>query len=775
MKVLSYIVIILTLFLTSFQVWSAEKSPIRYVNPLIGSGGNGNVSPIAGVPFGMAQVGPDTNTGGSGYRYTDNQILGFSHFHKSGGGCSDFLDILFQPVPGFLWKGSAVYPANGFAFVFSHSQEHAVPGNYNVTLDQSKVNVSITATSRCAFHHYTFPKPGINHVTIDLKHGATGGCTIVPKDNYDTVKISSLRIVDDHTIEGCRVSEGQAKEAHGYFYAMFSKPFTTTALYKNRQIIDKALFLEGIDIRSILTFQMKDKNDLYVKVGLSTVSTEGAKRNLTKEIPGWNFNEVKTQAQREWNKELSKISIEDKNEKRKEIFYTSLYYTKMYPMLSSDVDGQYRGPDHQVHIAEGFNYYGGHIGFWDTYRAAYPLLTVTNPDVANDLVKTCLAFFSDCRQLPILVVAGNETYQMTGLHVMPFIADCYRKGIRNYDADAVFEAMKSTAMRDTTGFSMRYFTGLKNYKKYGYIPAELEVESVARTLDYAYDDWCIAQMAKMLGKEQDYDYFLKRSTSYRNVFDPSIGLMRGRFADGTWRTPFDPFASSHRRDDFCEGNSWQWSFSVAHDVKGLSQLMGGNKKLIAKLDTFFHLSSKITGENASTDISGMIGQYAHGNEPGHHTIYMYSYLGQPWKTQQYVHQVLTTLYDNTPDGICGNEDTGQMSAWYVLSSMGFYPVRHGDGTYVIGSPSYKKVRINLPNGKHLILKTNNLSDANIYIQSMKMNGNQYSKNYFQHDELTRGGEIIFEMGMEPNACWGTDDADFPPSMFDELKQDKLTL
>jgi predicted alpha-1,2-mannosidase len=606
-------------------------------------------------------------------------------------------------------------------------------------------------------------------VTIDLKHGATGGCTIVPEDNYDTVKISSLRIIDDHTIEGCRVSEGQAKEAHAYFYAVFSKSFTTAALYKNRQQIDGSMFLEGTDIRSVLSFQMKDKTDLYVKVGLSTVSTGGAKTNLIKEIPGWNFDEVKKQAQRVWERELSKISIEDRNEKRKEIFYTSLYFTKMYPMLSSDVDGQYRGPDHQVHIAEGFNYYGGHIGFWDTYRAAYPLLTITNPDIANDLVKTCLAFFNDCGQLPVLVVAGNETYQMTGLHVMPFIADCYRKGIRNYNANAVFEAMKSTAMRDTTGFSMRYFNGLKNYKKYGYIPAELEMESVARTLDYAYDDWCIAQMAKMLGKKQDYDYFLKRSSSYRNVFDPSTGLMRGRLADGSWRKPFDPFASSHRRDDFCEGNSWQWSFSVAHDVKGLAHLMGGNKKLIAKLDTFFHLSSIITGENASTDISGMIGQYAHGNEPGHHTIYVYSYLGQPWKTQQYVHQVLTTLYDNTPEGICGNEDTGQMSAWYIFSSMGFYPVRHGDGTYVIGSPSYRKVRINLPDGKQLILKTNHLSDDNIYIQSVKMNGKPYSKDWFQHNELMKGCKVTFDMGIEPNFCWGTDDADSPPSLFDELK------
>lgn len=764
------ILLILTILLSSFQ-GGVGKTPnfIKYVNPLIGTGGNGAVTPIASVPFGMVQVGPDTRTGASGYHYSDTKIFGFSHFHKSGGGCSDFLDILFQPVPGFLWNGDPVYPAEGFQFDFSHTKEKASPGYYNVTPDQSRVNVSLTATPRCAFHRYIFPEHGINYVAIDLKHGATGGCTIVAEDNYDTVKVSNLRIIDDHTIEGCRISVGQAREARAYFYAVFSKAFTVKSLYIKRQKIDGASFVEGTDIRSILSFNLEDKNELYVKVGVSTVSTEGAKKNLNAEIPGWNFEDIKTKAQNAWNKELAKIGIEDNNEKHKAIFYTSLYYTKMYPMLFSDVDGQYRGPDHKVHSAEKFNYYGGHIGFWDTYRAAFPLLTITNPDVANDLVKTSLAFYKDCGQLPVLVVFGNETYQMTGLHVMPFLADCYKKGIRNYNANAVFEAMKSTAMRDTTGFSMRYFTGLLNYKKYGYIPADLEMESVARTLDYSYDDWCIAQMAKMLGRKQDYDYFLKRSASYRKVYDPASGFMRGRFADGSWRNPFDPFASSHRRDDFCEGNSWQWTFSVAHDVKGLANLMGGKDRLIAKLDTFFHASSTIHGELASGDISGMIGQYAHGNEPGHHTIFMYSYLGQPWKTQQYVHQVLTTLYDNTPEGICGNEDTGQMSAWYVLSSMGFYPVRHSDGTYIVASPSFKKVSLKLPGGKELLIKTDNLSDANIYIQSVKVNGKPYTKTYFVHDELMKGGEIAFEMGPQPNSCWGVNESDLPPSMSDELQ------
>ena len=379
---------------------------------------------------------------------------------------------------------------------------------------------------------------------------------------------------------------------------------------------------QGTDIRTILNFDLKDNSEILVKLGVSTVSTDGAKKNLEQENPDWDFNGIKTKAQQAWNNELSKIKIETDNAKQREIFYCSLYFTKMYPMLWVDVDGQYRGADQKVHSAKGYNYYGGHMGFWDVYRAAYPLLTITNPDVANDIVKACLSFYNDCGQLPVLPVFGVETYQMTGLHVMQFIADCYSKGIRDYDAEAIYAAMKSTMMRDTTGFSMRYFTGLKNYQKYGYVPADLEMEATARTLDYAYNDWGTAQMARMQGKTDDYQYFIKRSESYKNVFDSSTGFMRGRLADGSWRTPFDPYSSGHRSNDFCEGNAWQWTFSVAHDVRGLAKLYGGNNKLCDKLDSLFNASSIITGKNASGDISGMIGQYAQGNEPCHQIIYM---------------------------------------------------------------------------------------------------------------------------------------------------------
>jgi len=733
-----------------------------FVNPMMGTGGNGQVTPIASVPFGMMQVGPDTRNGGSGYHYDDKYLLGFSHFHKSGGGCSDYLDILFQPVPGKMWNESAKYQTDDFAVPFTHKSEEAHPGCYTVTPEGSGITTTLTATARCAFHRYQFPEGGRNYVAIDLKHGATGGCTIVKEDNYDTVRVSRLHVVNPYTIEGCRFSVGQARDEQAYFYAIFSRPFKT-AFYKKRELISDSIDVNGTDVHAVLRFETGNNEPLYVRVGISTVSTEGARLNLMHEIPDWNFDAVRQQAKQAWNRELSKINITTSDEHLKRLFYTSFYFTRMYPMLWSDIDGQYRGTDSRVHKTDGFNYYAGHLGLWDTFRALCPLLTLTEPAISNDLLRTFQAIYDDHGQLPVLIVAGNETYQMTGLHSMPIIADAYRKGIRGYDANRLFEAMKSSAMRDTTGFSMRYFTGLKNYKRFGYVPADLEMEATARTLDYAYDDWCIAQMAKMLGRRSDYQYFSHRALNYRNVFDPSVGFMRGRFSNGHWREPFDPFASNHRRDDFCEGNSWQWTFSVPHDVRGLAKLMGGNRMLCNHLDSLFSNTLSVKGAQASGDISGLIGQYAHGNEPSHHIIYMYSYLGQSWKTQRYVHQVLTTLYDNTPTGICGNEDTGQMSAWFVLSSLGFYQVRHGDGTFVIASPSFDEANLSLPNGKKLTIRTHGLSSENIYIHAVKRNGKPYSKVWFDYDDLMQGGDILFEMSSKPDKTWGTQPASWPPS------------
>lgn len=738
------------LLLATLPSQAETRDLARYVNPMIGTGGNGGIIPAAGVPFGMVQLCPDTRESGNGYHFSDSQIMGFSHVHKSGGGCGDFLDILFQPVPGAkLAKLPDAYPANGYAASFAHATETAAPGFYSVMLEDFHTRVSLTATNRCGFHRYQFPQTGSNYVMVDLNHGNHGACTICKEDDHDRVMSAEIKAIGKRAIAGHRISTGWAPEQHVYFYAEFSEPFTSIAIYDNQQRIADATEGAGTDMRAALCFETNSNKEILVKVGISSVSTEGARQNLEAELTDWDFPNAQSRARGLWEQELSKVAIPDGDSKAREIFYTCLYNTLRYPMLYSDVDGNYRGADHKVHRADGFNDYGAVVGIWDTFRAATPLLTILHPDVANDYVRTLLDHYKYFGQLPIWVLAGNETFQMVGLPSMPVIADCYFKGIRNYDAEAAFEAMKQSAMKDFCGTSMRYPVGLKNYKQYGYVPADLEMEAVARTLEYAYDDWCVAQMAKMLGKQNDYDYFIQRAESYRKVVDPTTRLARGRMADGSWRTPFDPFLSNHRRDDYCEGDAWQWTFFVPHDVTGLAKQMGGNNVLVTQLDSLFTLDSKLHGANASGDVSGMIGQYAHGNEPGHHTIYMYDYVGQPWKTQKYVRQVMDTLYDNTPEGICGNEDTGQMSAWYVWSAMGFYPVRHGNGEYMVGTPLFNHLELRHSHGKLVVLAPNVSADKK-YIKSIHLNGQKLSRFHLLHDELFGKDALLeFEMSKDP--------------------------
>lgn len=725
-----------------------EKKVTDYVNPFIGSGGNGNIIPCAVVPFGMVQVGVDTRMENSGYIYDDTRILGISHVHKSGGGCGDFLDILFQPVsekglPAIPKK----YPENGFSSAFSHEDEKFEPGNYSVKLIDFNTELSITATARCAFHTYKFSKSGNNKVIIDLKYGSKGACTIVSDDSYDTVKVAHLERIDEYSIAGSRISNGWTPEQHVYFFARFSKPIKNINLYQKNVRVNGSEQLYGTDVKAILEFD--NCTDVMVKVGLSPVDVDGARRNVESEIPDWNFEKVKDQALDDWAKNLSQFSIIDDNEVGKELFYSFVYNTLVYPMLYSDVDGRFRGPDRKVHTSAGFPYYAGVVGFWDTFRAACPLLTILRPDVANDYVRTCLTHFDIFGQLPIWTLAGQENFQMIGLHSLPFISDCYYKGIRGYDANKALNAMVISASMDTSGFSMRYFVGLKNYKKYGYIPADLEMESVARTLEYSYDDWCVAQMAKQIGNESVYQVFSKRAMNYRSVFDKSTCFMRGRLSDGSWRYPFNPFESNHRRDDYCEGNAWQWTFFVPHDVVGLASLMGGNRKLEARLDSLFNVSSEISGENSSGDISGLIGQYAHGNEPSHHVAYMYDYVGCPSKTQYYVREIMDKLYSNTPVGICGNDDTGQMSAWYVWSAMGFYPVRHGTGEYMVGTPLFKYLELKHEKGT-LVIEAPSVSSKNRYIKSISLNGSRLNRYSLSHNEVFNGNVLLkFEMTDTP--------------------------
>ncbi len=719
-----------------------------YVNPFIGSGGNGNIIPVACVPFGMVQVGADTRMENSGYLYSDTRILGISHVHKSGGGCGDFLDILFQPIPESVLKNiPAHYPSAGFSSAFSHKDEQFSPGNYSVRLADFNTNLSITATSRCAFHRYSYPVKGINKVIIDLKYGSKGACTIVPEESYDTVKVAHLEWIDEYSVAGSRISNGWSPEQHVYFFARFSKPIKSISYYNKNILCDEKKLLSGTDVKAILEFHTDDQ--LLVKIGLSPVDVEGARKNLETEIPGWDFDAVKKCALSEWRANLGKYVIKDKDEQKKELFYSFVYNTIVYPMLYSDIDGRFRGPDHKIHPSLGFPYYAGVVGLWDTFRAACPLITILRPDVANDYVRTCLAHFDIFGQLPIWTLAGGETFQMIGLHSLPLIADAYCKGIRGYDTSKALDAMITSANKDTCGYSMRYFVGLKNYKKFGYVLADLEMESVARTLEYAYDDWCIAQMAKQMGKETIYRTFIERSKNYKNVYDPSTGFMRGRFANGSWRTPFDPFESNHRRDDYCEGNAWQWTFFVPHDVKGLAKLMGGDTHLQSRLDSLFTSNSTIAGKNVSGDISGLIGQYAHGNEPSHHVAYLYDYIGQPWKTQKYVRQIMDTLYKNSPDGICGNDDTGQMSAWFVWSAMGFYPVRHGTGEYMVGTPLFNHLELAHAKGKLVILAPT-VSSINRYIKNVRLNGKELKRFYLNHNELFSGNALLeFEMTDTP--------------------------
>lgn len=716
----------------------------RYVNKWIGTASDGRVTPVASVPFGMMQIGADTRSCGSGYHYDDSSVLGFSHLHKSGGGCADFLDILFMPLPlNEAVDGDRLY-SKQYQAALSHQEEKAEPGYYSVNLYNKQLTVELTASRRCGIQRYRYTSGGVIPVVVDLNYGSECACTIQPEHDVDTVYISAFELVDSCTIRGYRFSNGWTPGQQVYFYSRFSSPIKTCALYVDDRRIAETSFAEGRNIKALLSFE-NECGELTVKTALSSVSMEGAAANLLTEVWDKAFEEVRQAAFESWSRVLGQIEVETDDPKKKELFYTSLHNVMLYPFLMSDVDNRFRGPDYQVHQTDGFDYYGGVVGLWDTFRAACPLLAMLNPEVTNDYVKTLLEHYKYAGQLPIWTLWGIENYQMTGIHSLPVITNAYLNGVRDFDTRLALEAMVTSAMKDTCGYSMGYFVGLENYKKYGYVPCDLEMESVARTLEYAFDDYALARFAEAVGAEQEAVRFMNRSSNYRNVIDPVTLLARGRTKDGGWRTPFDPLASSHRRDDYCEGNGWQWTFFVPHDVEGLASLLGGKKALEARLDTLFSMSSELRGDNVSGDITGLIGQYAHGNEPGHHTIYMYNRVGRPDKTQKYVNQVLTTLYDNTPAGICGNEDTGQMSAWYVFSSLGFYPMNPASGQYELGAPLFRKAVIRLASGKKLVIRADNLSDENIYVDKVYLNGQLLDRTYITFEEVQQGGELRFEM------------------------------
>lgn len=713
---------------------SIERRPeyTGFVDPLIGTGGHGHTYPGAALPFGMVQASPDTRLTGwdgcSGYHYADSVIYGFSHTHLSGTGCSDYGDILLMPTVGAVQLARGDARVAGYASPFRHREEEASPGYYRVKLDEGGVVVEIAATMRAAMHRYVYPKTGAANVIIDLEH-------------RDPVIDSRIRFVSDTEIEGFRRSREWAEDQHVYFVARFSKAFARRGVARNDSLLAGAPEASGTNVKAYASFETAANEAVLVKVGISAVDVAGARKNLDAEIPGWDFEEVRAGANKAWNEALGAIDVRGGTRDQRVAFYTALYHAMLAPNLFMDVDGRYRGRDLEIHEAKGFVNYTV-FSLWDTYRAEHPLFTIIEPERTADFINTFLAQYEQGGALPIWELAGNETYCMIGYHAVPVIVDAYVKGIRGFDAERSLEAMKHTAESD--------YRGLAHYRELGYIPSDREGESVSKTLEYAYDDWCIAQMAGKLGADEDRDRYLRRAQSYRNLFDPSTGFMRAR-VNGGWWTPFDPAEVNF---NYTEANAWQYSFAVPHDVSALMALMGGPERFAAKLDSLFTVSPKTTGTELP-DVSGLIGQYAHGNEPSHHMAYLYSYAGLPWKTQERVRSIMDGLYGAGVDGLCGNEDCGQMSAWYVLSALGFYPVTPGSDAYVIGSPLFREASIAVGPEKRFVVKAKGVSKKNIYIQSASLNGRPYPKSYLRHGDVAAGGVLELVMGAEPDTAWGT--------------------
>lgn len=711
---------------------SADNSKlIDWVDPFIGTGGHGHTFPGAVVPNGMVQLSPDTRLMGwdacSGYHISDSVILGFSHTHLSGTGIGDYGDVLFMPTIGAqnVKQGSNAEPDTGYASRKAKGSEMAKPGYYQVVLADYNIKAELTATKRTGMHRYSFPE-GEAGVIIDLKHTLQG---------HKNVK-NEIEVVSDREIRGMKATKGWAKDQKVYFHAVFSKPF-------------KSKVIEG---RDMVQLQFgKDAGEVIAKVGLSFVDLEGAKKNLDQENAGWDFDKVQQEASNEWESHLTKIQVEGGSSDQKTIFYTAMYHTCIPPYVFSDVDGRYMGMNKQVKTSDRPIYTV--FSLWDTFRALHPLNTIIDSKKNGELINSLLVKYDEGGVLPMWELAGNYTGTMIGYHAVSVIVDAYMKGQRDFDVEKAYEAIVHSAKYDSVNMDIVHKVVKPHLmplaKKYnaelGYIPADLENESVSKALEFAYNDWCIAQMAKDLGKKEDYEFFMERSKRYKKYFDPQTGFMRGKLQNGEWREPFDPKFSQHRKDDYTEGNAWQWTWFVPHDIDGLAGLFGGKDKFESKLDQLFAESSDIAGEHSSADISGLIGQYAHGNEPSHHIVYLYNYLNKPYKTQQLVDNILDSLYFNNPNGLSGNEDCGQMSAWYMMSAMGIYQVNPGDPTYTLGRPIFDKVTLNLENGKTFEITSKNNSSESKFVKSVKLNGNKLDTYFITHDQMMEGAKLDFEM------------------------------
>lgn len=705
----------------------------QFVDPRIGTGGHGHVFYGANVPYGFIQLGPTSIPQSwdwvSGYHVSDSTVIGFPHTHLSGTGIGDLHDINVMPVVGEVTysRGDASSYETGLWSYSDRSKEVVTPGYYRTHLSRYNVDVELTATKRVGFHKYTFLGNESPAIVFDM---VNGGC-------WDKTTEAVIRVVNDSTVSGYRYSKGWADDQRVFFRAEFSRKFDNVEFIVNDSVKEGDM-AKGAQLFARVNFAAGNQEPVYMKVALSPTSEEAAQLNMQTELSGWDFEKTIADAKAAWNKELNKVKVYTTDEASKKIFYTSLYHTLFAPSEFCDVNGDYYGADKQMHKGEGFVNYTT-FSLWDTYRAAQPLMTILHPEKMSDIINTMLHIHQQQGKLPVWHLMGCETNCMVGNPGVPVVADAILKDIKGFDTELAFKALKESSMLPERGMEHRI--------EYGFIPADKMTEAIAYDMEYAIADWAVAQAAQKLGKQEDYEYFLKRSKSYKNYFDASTGFMRGKMLDGSWRTPFSPYASSHREDDYCEGNAWQYTWLVPHDVEGLVECFGSKEAFVNKLDSLF-LANGDMGEASSPDISGLIGQYAHGNEPSHHTVYLYTLVGQPWKTADRIKEILHTMYTDQPDGLSGNEDVGQMSAWYILSSFGFYQVEPAGGKFVFGYPNFDKVEITVPAGK-FVIERENKGQQNNYIQGIVLNGTEYKKPWIEYADIMKGGELKFLMGDEP--------------------------
>lgn len=728
---------------------------LKHVDPFIGTGFHGHTFPGATTPFGMVQLSPDTRTSGwdacGGYYHADKEIWGFSHTHLSGTGIGDYGDVLMMPFTGKIGIGSGTpdKPDYGYRSSFDKKNQVASPGYYSVLLDRFKVKAELSATPRVGIHRYTFPDAEKAGIVIDLKHSL---------QNRRTLE-AGIEVVNDHEIRGWRHVKGWAPNRRIHFHAVFSKPFTAE-LYSD-DALQKGGKLEGKQLKAKLQFATTKDEQVLVKVGISPVDMDGAKGNLTTEIPAWDFEGVVSKAKEMWENQLSLIQISGGSDDQQKIFYTALYHRSISPNIASDVDGRYRGMDQKIRQDSTYTNYTV-FSLWDTFRAQHPLHTIIDPARDQAWIRTLLRKYDEGGILPMWDLASNYTGCMIGYHAVPVIVDAYAKGLRDFDQEKAMEAIVFSSKYDDKKPIPYHTDEVKNdlmpkAKLYnatkGFIPADLELKSVSKALEFAYNDWNIATMAKGMGREDVAKEYSERAGRYRKYFDKETGFMRGKKQDGSWVTPFTPTDSNHNMGDYTEGNAWQWTWFAPHDVPGLIELFGGKEPFAKKLNELFTTDSTLTGDEISGDITGLIGQYAHGNEPSHHIAYLFNWVDQPWRTQELVHKIMTEFYQATPGGIIGNEDCGQMSAWFILSSMGIYQVAPGDTRFSIGIPLFPEARIPLKDGKAFVVKMKDGGKDKPYVQRVMLNGKPLTAPFIDYADIMSGAELVFEMGDKKTVFW----------------------